>query len=312
MYGGAPQERTGGGSGEDTALMAALMAAAAQEEARKKKAAYLEAALPVALLIILALIFAVKLGFIDMGFLPFFNKPVSVLILTDDSTAQEIQNTIYVLQKGASYYKIQVRTLALSPNRRIYAQQLADADVVMLYETKDKPVLSLIQRREIAKYLKAGGKMIVVKNSGTYVPECDLVGVECDPNEVQWAEWLEFKNYMPVECYTEEVCIPQTVSNAVIYTIDPDHPIMRGFEVIPTESGKTMTLEAIKDLQLSKSGIDVADIYEGGLDNPTAVFPGVTVSTSIAGTKVVHFNYDPWKTPNILVNTILYLSGRAG
>ncbi len=305
MYGGgAPQQ--GGGGSDDAALMAALAMAAAQEEAKKKKTAYMEAALPVALLVILALIFAVKLGFINLGFLPMFNQPVNVLLLTDDPTATSIQNTLKVLQKEASYYKIKVRVLSLSPNKRIYAQQLADADVVILYEVKDKPVLSLIQRREVAKYLKAGGKMIVVLNSGTYVPQCDVLGVNCNPNAEIWVGWLELKDFMPVDCSDEASCQPETAQKADLYTIDPEHPIMRGFEEVDLGDG----VRAIKQLQLSKNGVDIADIYEGGIDNPTAVYPGITVTSGILGTKVIHFNYDPWITRDIFIQAILYLAGR--
>jgi len=305
MYGGgAPQER---GGGDDAALMAALAMAAAAEEKKKKKTIFAEAVLPVALLVILALIFAVKLGFINLSFLPFFNQPVDVLILTDNQTATEIQNTLQVLQKEASYYRIKVRVLQLSPTKRIYAQQLADADIVLLYQTSNEPTLSLIQRREIAKYLKAGGKMIVVKNSGTYVPECDVVGVNCNPNATMWVGWLELKDFMPVECTSEETCIPESVGTATLYTIDPEHPIMRGFEEVPLDNALV-----IKELQLSKNGIDIADIYEGGIDNPVGVYPGITVSSGLMGTKVIHFNYDPWMTKDIFIQAILYLAGRTG
>ncbi len=305
MYGGGPQQGERGG-GDDAALMAALAMAAAQEEAEKRRRVkFAEAALPLALLVILAIIFAVKLGFIDLSFLPFFNQPVDVLILTDSSSDVSIQRLIQVLQEQASYYKIKARVLQLSPNKRIFAQQLADADVVVLYETETYPTLSLQQRKEIAKYLKTGGKLIVVKNSGTYIPQCDVLG-ECDPNAREWVGWLELEDFMPVECYEEAACQPESVKNATLYTIDPEHPVMRGFESI--EMG---TVTSIKELQISKSGVDIADVYEGGIENPEAVFPGVTVSQGVFGVRVIHFNYDPWVTKNVFINAVLYLAGRS-
>ena len=305
MYSGAGQGG-GRGGGDDAALMAALMAAAAQEEAQKSKAKYMEAALPVALLIILALIFAVKMGFIDLSVIPGFSQPVSVMILTDNPSDPAIQNTIQVLQSESSYYKIKTRTMTLTPNKRIFAQQFADTDVIILYETDPKPTLSKEQRLELQKYLKAGGKMIVILNSGTYIPQCDILGTGCDPSAREWVGWLYLSDFMPVECDNEEACVPESIDDSVLYTIDPDNPIMKGFEQIELPSPT-----AIKRLQLSKTGTDVADIYEGGIDNPKAVYLGITVSQNIFGGKVVHFNFEPWKIKYVLVNTVLYLSGKS-
>lgn len=304
MYGGGnPQESKGG---DDAALMAALAMAAAQEQSKKKNA-YAEAALPVALLIILALIFAVKLGFINLGGISLFSKPTTVLILTDDPTSQEIQATLQVLHKDASYYQIKTRTMTLTPNKRIYAKSLADADVIMLYEVDNK-VLSVEQRKELAKYLKAGGKLLVVKDSGTYVPQCDVLGTNCDPQAREWVGWMFLSDYMPVECDDEASCQPQSVSDAVIESIDTDNPIVKPFADRPINIGTT---DAIVQLQPSDNGVDVADIYVGGVDNPQAVFPAITVSEGMFGTKVIHFNFDPWQSKALLINAILYLAGRA-
>lgn len=302
-----PQQQGGssGGNASEAALMAALAMAAAQEEAQSKKK-YVEAVLPVALLVILALIFAYKMGFIDLSFLPFLNRPVEVLILTDNPSSPQIQSVLQVLQRDASYYKIKVRTMTIGPNTRLNAKQLADADVVMLYQTSDTPVLTIIQRRELATYLKAGGKLIVVKDSGTYMPECDMGGVSCDPTKAIWVGWLRLEDFMPVDCGDEMSCKPESVASPTLYTIDPDHPIMQGFDKIELKQ-----ITAIKSLQLSKNGVDIADIYENGVDNPTAVMLGVTVSQGLLGTKVIHFNYEPYASRQVLINAILYLAGRA-
>ncbi len=300
-----PQQQGGEPNPNEAALMAALAMAAAQEEARHKKR-YAEAVLPVALLVILALIFAYKMGFIDLSFLPFLSKPVEVLILTDNPTSPQIQSILQVLQRDASYYKIKVRTMTIGPNTRLSAKQLADADVVMLYQTSNTPTLTNIQRRELATYLKAGGKLIVVKDSGTYMPECDMGGVSCDPNKAIWVGWMRLENFMPVDCSDETSCKPESVASPTLYTIDPDHPIMQGFDKINLKQ-----ITAIKNLQLSKNGVDIADIYENGVDNPTAVMLGVTISQGLLGTKVIHFNYEPYASRQILINAILYLAGRA-
>ena len=299
MYGGGQQ-----GGKDDAALMAALAMAAAQQEEARKKTKFLEAALPVALLAILVLIFAVKLGFIDLSVIPIFQQPVTVLILTDNDASVEIRNLYTVLQQESSYYKIKPRKMIIRPTTRLSASQLADADVVILYQVDDM-VLTTKQRLELAKYVRNGGKLIVVLNSGTYTTECD-VSYPCNASKKVWIGWKELKDFMPVECYEEASCRPTTLTDATLTTIDPDHPIMRGYDELTLGS-----VEVIKELQLSNTGVDIADIQKATGETVESLTLGITVSSGIFGTRVVHFNYDPWKTRNILINTILYLAGRS-
>jgi len=315
MYGGAPQQE-GNSSGQDmsAALAAAMLAAAQEDEKKRQTYRYLEGLLPLILLVILGIFIAAKMGMIDLSFIPGFSKTIRVLILTDDPTAPDITSLINVLTyQYPRYQHIEVTKMALSPMRRIYASNLSDYKVVILYETKSK-MLSLSQREELYKYVKNGGNLIVVLDSGTYMPKFDYYGTPGDTSPV-WTGWKDkyMGAIMPVTCDTPTDCSLSSTGSARIATLTPEHPIMGGMEFYP-ETGAPLALHYIPGIVESANGTTIADVEivnaAGGLSpNSTvkATYPGIVVSTNIMGGKVVFFNYEPQKTPIILINTIEWL-----
>ncbi len=295
------------------AALAALAAASEAEERRAKQAKYLEALLPLALLLILGVFIAAKMGFIDLSFIPGFAKTTRVMILTDDATSGDIQRLIQVLTyQYPRHQRIEVSKMSLSPMRRIYASQLADYDVVILYQVRDK-TLSMLQREEIARYVKNGGNLIVVLNSGTYMPRFDYYGDTQDASPV-WSGWKDkyLREIMPVQCATEADCELAYASNARVATLNPDHPIMGGMEFYP-ESGSPIAVDYIPGIMEGPNGTTVADLeIISGEPSPnatvTATYPGIVVSSNIMGGKVVYFNYEPQQTPLLLINAIEWLS----
>ncbi len=318
MYGGGGQQGSGGGQGGQdlNALYAAAMLAAAEEEQRKKQTyRYLEGLLPLVLLIILGIFIAAKMGMIDLSFIPGFAKTTKVLILTDNPTADEIQSLIKVLTyQYPRNQRIEVATpMVLSPTRRIYASNLADYDVVILYEVQDK-MLSLMQRQELYNYVKNGGDLIVVLDSGTYMPAFDYYGTPGDQSPV-WVGWKDpyMNQIMPVMCENEAACTIDSTDRARIATYMPDHPVMGGIEFYP-ESKAPLSIRYIPGIVENKNGTTIADIeiLSGTEVSPsaivTATYPGIVVSTNILGGKVIYFNYEPHKTPILLFNAIAWLS----
>ncbi len=318
-----------GGGNEREALEAAMLMAALQEEQEKaKRAKFFEAVLPVALLAILAAIFAVKMGWINLSAIPFFSQPIDIVILTDNPNAVNIQNLYALLSKEATYYQLKVRVLQLKD--RFYVSQLSNADIVILYQTGSQgtsqtayKVLSERQRKELAKYLSRGGKMIVVLDSGTWIPRSDILRfTDTSTGETQqqyyFVGWWLLEDYIPVECpatgeipsessfcfITEEEKSTIPTGNATLATIDIEHPIMKGFEKI--NIGETMYLNGV---QPAPNGYIVADL-EVELDSGKISYPGVTIGQGITGTNVVHFNFQPELVRSVTINTILWLAGR--
>ena len=89
-----------------------------------------------------------------------------------------------------------------------------------------------------------------------------------------------------------------------IYRQDYDHPIMAGVELTPpaTEPPYSLTTLAI---QADAGSKQIAYIKA---ENIPQTYPAIIEKKKFGlGGTVVYFNYDPGKTPGVLVNTIKYL-----
>ncbi len=315
MYG-----QQGGGKGDQVSpemLYAAAMLAAA-EEGKKKPAKYLEGLLPLILLVILGFFLALKMGlFGDIASAIGMTKPVNVLILTDQPDAPEIKATVNVLTSDlARYLNIQPQVLKFKGTDTLYASMLAEYDIVMLYQVGDKR-LNYQSRKELKQYLERGGKLVIVKDSGTYMPGTDLGRAE--DVFVGWyligASADISKSYVPVSCGVEGPCTHIENVTGKIVSLQASHPIMQGIQKIPPEEDRYLTFpDVIDNLQLSPSGGTIVAQIEVVGEEAQGPFSESTYLAIVArdllppGGTVVHFNYDPYVVPVLLVNTIDWLS----
>ncbi len=315
MYGGEQ-----GGKGDQISpdmLYAAAMLAAAEDQ-KKKQFKYLEGLLPLILLLVLGFFLALKMGFLgDVAAYLGMTKPVTVLILTDQPDAPEIKATVNVLTSDlARYLNIQPQPLKFKGTDTIYASTLSEYDVVMLYQVDDK-TLNVQTREELAKYVERGGKLIIVKDSGTYLP-----GAQLGMSGTTFVGWYKIgasgdpaKSYVPVTCGVTSCEHAENVAGRIV-SYRPEHPIMDGIRRIPPEEDAYLNFpDIVTNVHLAQSGGTIVALIEevAAQQNATpmseSTYPAIVVRELLPpGGTVVYFNYDPYITPVLLVNTIDWLS----
>ncbi len=277
----------GGGGIPPELLMYALMA----EKSKKGKILKnLEALLPLILLGLLGFFALGALGIFDLGsFIPMFGKTKNVLVLGDPSRDLEIA------LKSADAKKMGIMMASYGNPNAVYPQTLSDYDVVILVQSGSDKGLTRSARQVLVDYVKKGGKLIVVQNSGVDVPESKAV--------VGWSYIMG--DIMPVECEPfvfpdeKDPCHrPRTIRGQFV-PVDPDHPIVKGIKVTPIKG--TMTFRVY---DVTPKGEIVAYIQT---PDAKQVYPAIVVRSPLLGT-VVYFNYDPGKIPDVLLNTIEWLA----
>lgn len=292
--------------------MAALAAAAAAQEQKPQYSKYLEGLLPLVLLLVLGAFIAVRMGLIPMDI--FGGKTYDVLILTDDPEAPEIKQLQTVLQTGSGGY-LQITaipyTTELDPEFPISADQLANYDIVMLYQIRDK-VLTLSQRDEISIYLQGGGKLIIIRDSGTCYPANELLSGATSGQKIctGWGRGIKYDlgKYIPVRCVSSsgEFCQTKTISNVRIRFLDPTDPLAPNPQnpYYPSKDARISRVTVLDGVRPEGTGRPVAKFQVMSGDNVAETYYAIVAGEGLTGYKVVWLNYDPYQFPQILYKII--------
>ncbi|MCD6478616.1 MAG: DUF4190 domain-containing protein [Candidatus Diapherotrites archaeon] len=215
--------------------------------------------------------------------------PAKMLII-----GQPSQKTIAVLNNLTDlvlYVTRSADSLQISPK-----EQLAQYDIVMLDQSNSAgPFISKALGDALHDYVAKGGKLIIVKNSGTLSKDA--------PGAAGWLANLG--DIAPVECTLDKHNIPTCLQpiriRGELIKLDFDHPIMEGIERVPA-----LPSEPLLDLEVfdvAVKGKEIAYIKDA---DSTKKYPGIVERKYILG-KVIYFNYNPGKTPEIFINTLNYL-----
>ncbi|HLC36728.1 MAG TPA: hypothetical protein VJK05_03940 [archaeon] len=200
--------------------------------------------------------------------------------------------TVNVLNENRDL--VRWRQKAATDLQRNPEQQLAQYDLIMLDQSNQSTKeVSFELGEAIANYVRRGGKLIIVKDSGIYRPNTfDIIG---------WKS--TFQGIIPVDCQVGVAGVhscaqPINVIGRIVRQ-DQDHRIMDGIEFAPANERDRYVLETF-DVDVV-SGNEVAYIETQG-----RAYPAIVESRSIIG-KVIYFNYDPGKSRGIFENTLRYL-----
>lgn len=263
-----------------------------EEESFVRKLTYhLEGFIPLILIIIIIVFAGASLGLWQV---PFVSKvgPLKMLILGKPSIGTEtiINNSEDLVRPEFKSPEL----LVLSPK-----ENLAQYDVILLDQTGEEKPIAIPRRvgEAIAEWVKKGGKLIIVKNSGIIRTDA--------PDVIGWTAVFGSSDIAPVQCQRlkngRPSCVePVVVPNAEIWRIDYDHPIAT-FDVIPP-IGTEQPL-ALTTFEVSPNGKQIAaikDIVTGKF------YLGIVEKTVLLG-KTIYYNYDPSKTPGVFQNTLRYL-----
>ncbi len=259
----------------------------------------MEAIIPIVLIVIIGFLLLARLGVIDSS-TPVIGPVVSAI--SPNSTAR-------ILIIGAPSPEI---LAVMNANKDLVGNpiiraaeaftnnpenQLAQFDIVLLDQTGQ--ISKAIPRQlgdALQSYVKTGGKLIIIKDSGIEQPGAlDVLGWKAN-----------FGNIVPVNCDIildgQPTCKRPIGVIGVIWQQDYKHPIMLGIERVPAQAEAGYL--ALEVFDVGVTGNEIAYIEDARTGKN---FPAIVEQAQLGGGKVLYFNYNPGITSGIFQNTIKYL-----
>ncbi len=258
----------------------------------------LEALIPLILIVIIAAFLGHKFGFWTIPFLGGADQ-VQMIVIGEPSVdlLADLDN-----QRDLVYYRVRHASELDAAPQDILAQY----DIVLLDQHMgttpyDKSV-SRTLGEALQNYVKGGGKLIVVMDSGIY-RSGGIYGTAVATDVTGWE--ATFGDIIPVQCDTGpnemKTCTVPIATTGKIYRQDFDHKIMKGIEVAPSDPRYGPL--SIVTFDVKPVGQQVAYIKHIAT---ASNYPGIVEKKMIIG-KSIYFNYDPAMTPGIWQNTLEYL-----
>jgi hypothetical protein len=252
-------------------------------------------------LILIIIIAAFLLHKFDIIQIPFLAKaePIQLLIIGQPSVDLfiDLDN-----QKDLVYYQEKdPASMEVAPKER-----LAQYDIVLLDQhmgaTPYEKSVSRVLGEALENYVKTGGKLIVVMDSGIY-RSGGIYGTSVASDVIGWK--ATFGDTIPVECdlgrNNVPTCTQPIVVTGKVYREDLDHKIMEGIEVAPASP-------SYGPLTMVTFNVKPTDNQVAFIKNiaTPSYYPAIVEKRLIIG-KSIYFNYDPAMTPGIWQNTLEYL-----
>ena len=162
----------------------------------KSKASYhLEGIIPLIIIVIIIVFAGTWLGLWDLPWLPWNEEPADMLVVGNPSF-----ETRYVLDSAKDIVRYRIRdaaSLEKSPT-----EQIAQYDIVMIDQSSQaNKEISAQLGEAIESWVKKGGKLIIVKDSGIYQKgAAEVIG---------WK--ATFGDVVPVECGILENEVPSCI-----------------------------------------------------------------------------------------------------
>jgi len=259
---------------------------------------HLEGLVPIVLIIVIGLFLAIRFEVIDSN-TPVIGSVIDAIhinpgktkMLIIGSTSQEVIDALNDRRDIIEYSIKTTDTLERNP-----VEQLANYEIVMLDQSEEaNKEVSKKLGEAVQKFVKNGGKFILVKDSGIRRPDTyDVIG---------WRN--TFGDIVPVECdrvfNNQPSCTNRIVVSGKLYREDERHKIMQGIDVFPTDPLRNATFETF---DVSVTGREIAYIQSGNIDKKT--YPAIVEKNLVIG-KSIYFNYNPGITKGIFESTLDYL-----
>ena len=258
----------------------------------------LEGLIPLILIIIIAAFLGHRFGLWQIPFLG-DRGPIKMLVIGEPSI--HLMSDLDT-QRDLVYYQIKEPAgLEFAPR-----EQLANYDVILLDQHLGaNPYQKSVSRtlgEAIENYVKTGGKLVVVMDSGIY-RSGGIYGTGVASDVIGWA--ATFKDIIPVDCdigtNDRATCVQPIVLTGKVHRVDYDSKIMEGIEVAPADPAYGPL--TILTFDVKPTGNIIAYIKNIAT---ASYYPAIVEKRLLIG-KVVYFNYDPAMTPGIWSNTLEYL-----
>ena len=256
---------------------------------RGKVAYHFEGLIPLILIIIVAVLAGAWLGLWNVPYITHVG-PAKLLVIGQPS--QITQEALDSAKDIVTYRIRDMESLSVNPT-----PQLAQYDMIMLDQTNSAqgPYISRTLGEAIEDFVKKGGKLIIVGNSGILRPDA--------PEIVGWLANLG--DIAPVECVLDKHNVPTCIQpiriRGELIRLDYESPIMEGIAKVPALPGEQPL--NVEVYNVAAKGNEIAYIKD--VDS-TQWYPGIVERRHILG-KVIYFNYDPGLTRAIFEKTLEYL-----
>jgi len=265
----------------------------------------LEGLIPLILILIIGFFLAVKFGIVTTG-TPVVGGLAGVFGGGDEAARMLIigntsRETLDVLNANESLVKYRIVTA--EELRRNPKERLATYDIVLLDQSEQaNKAVSRVLGEAIEHYVKTGGSLITIKDSG--IRREGVRPGEIAPDVIGWK--ATFGDVIPVTCERAgpgiNTCENKLFLRGKVWREVENHPIMKGHDVAPVQEGLVYLFESF---DVSPEGQEIAYIREERGVGKT--LPAIVEKKLIVG-KSVYFNYNPGKTQGIFENTLKYLS----
>ena len=176
-------------------------------------------------------------------------------------------------------------------------ERIKSFDIIILDQSNQSDkTISRSLGEAITKYVRNGGKLIVVGNSGIERPG--------DVSVMGWK--ATFGDIVPVGCEPTTLGVPSCKKGfqiqATINAAKEDHPIMYGILRVPAL--ETQGYLSTETFDVSIYGTELAYLKDAGSGR---TYTGIVEKTTMFGGKVIYFNFNPGLSNAIFVNTLQYL-----
>jgi hypothetical protein len=257
----------------------------------------LEGIIPIVIIIIVVLLIAFKTNIFSGSTDLFKGKGSSVLIIGSPSpNLQMVLNNAENKDVIKEKRHVTMDALLYNPTERIKGY-----DIIILDQTlsADKSI-TRTAADAIVSFVKAGGSLIIVLNSGIERPG--------DASVIGWK--ASFGDVVPVSCsptlYSIPSCKQQLRINAILHanrynSKQGAYKIMYGIEKVPAiESAGLLSTETYP---VTIEGTEIAYLVDA---RTGTYYPGIVEKPMLLG-KVIYFNYDPGLSEAVFINTLQYL-----
>ena len=258
----------------------------------------LEGLIPLILLVIIGIASLNYFGVVDIPYLPQGSSHMQVLFIGEPSLGEKV-----VMDNLAYMLTYRVRDATSFGNGA--SEELSQYDLVVLDQSLSEKSVSVSLGEAIQTYVKKGGNLIVVLNSGVY--QSVGLGGAVSTDVVGWK--ATFGDIMPAECVLGADNVPTCAEGREISVVgrirrqDFDHKIMMGIEISPPEGQPPYAMQTLA-IQANEGAKTIAYIDSEGTPK---TYPAILEKKSFPFGTVIYFNYDPGYTHGVLTNTIKYL-----
>ena len=268
----------------------------------QEQKSYFESAIPLVLIIILAIFIAGKFGFVDLHAIPVAGSlfpASSIKIAVVGHASPELRAYL----STEEYRQAGVNPVFDLKQENLYPGTLNNYDIVILQAYQgDGVYCDRTARKVISDKIKAGGKLMVIGDACTRVHE--------DPAAVGWEVGVGLMgDVMPVQVggvTKEKELIQPYYAEGKFKITAIDSPIFSGITQFYF-SGPVLQAIPKSNAQV----LAFLDVGGGQVTAPAQL--AIVESTGMLAGKVIYFAFDPGTASrNLFLNSIIYMKGTKG